>query len=66
MPVCKKFDELSIVQKITKVGQLVHIYQSDDTLHEHLNQLIELATLKGLFDGVVINPTSEETKTDNN
>jgi hypothetical protein len=57
---CKKYQDLSHVEKITYLGQLIHATQSDDELFEMGQNLIDLGIGKGVFDGVTILPESEK------
>jgi len=58
--ICEKYSNLSPTQRIILIGQIVHAIQCDDVLFEHANRMIELATIKGVFDGVVILPPPNE------
>ena len=67
---CKKYDSLTHLQKITMIGELVHSIQSDDAIFELGNEMIKLAFAKGIFDKVKIMPNaieqnSEETSSNN-
>ena len=66
MPNCKKYLELAPVEKIMYIGQLLHATQSDDVLFELGKDLIDLAMLNGVFNGVIINPDTTTNKTENN
>jgi hypothetical protein len=54
--ICKKFSDMTPVEKVLFIGELTHACMSDDDLHEMGESLIELAKSKGLFDNVKINP----------
>lgn len=56
MPLCKKYDELSHADKVIFLGQICHAAQSNDEIFSFAQTLILLATIKGIFDGVTINP----------
>jgi hypothetical protein len=56
---CPKYQQLTPTERVTFIGSLVHAVQSDDYFFEIAKNIQHLATLRGLFDNVVINPTSE-------
>lgn len=58
--ICKEFEELTPQEKTTYIGQLVHYVQSDSDMFKSGQLLIEVAKSKGLFDNVIINPSTEE------
>jgi hypothetical protein len=60
--ICKKYDNLSHVDKIRYIGELIHIVQNDDEFYEMGVTLINKAKEKGILDGVQILP---EVKNDN-
>jgi hypothetical protein len=60
--ICKKYDNLSHVDKIRYIGELIHIVQNDDEFYEMGVTLINKAREKGILDGVLILP---EVKNDN-
>lgn len=53
---CTKYFNLVPIEKHAFIGELLHAVQSDDELFELAKDIITLATNKGLFNGVVINP----------
>lgn len=53
---CKSYDELSHIQKIVYIGELIHACQSDDHFFNLGEMIIESAKTKGTLDGVVILP----------
>ena len=55
---CEKYTQLTPLERATYVGELVHAVQSDNGLFELGEEVIKLAILKGLFDGVKIMPDS--------
>lgn len=57
---CKKYESLSPIERITLIGSVIHCLQNDDKLFDVAIQMKELGLLKGLFEGVVINPSSIE------
>jgi hypothetical protein len=60
--ICKKYNNLSHVDKIRYIGELIHIVQNDDEFYEMGFSLIYMARMKGILDGVQILP---EVKNDN-
>jgi hypothetical protein len=60
--ICKKYDNLSHVDKIRYIGELIHIVQNDDEFYDMGFSLIYMARMKGILDGVQILP---EVKDDN-
>jgi hypothetical protein len=54
--ICKKYDNLSHVDKIRYIGELIHIVQNDDEFYEMGVTLINKAKEKGILDGVQILP----------
>jgi hypothetical protein len=54
--VCKKFSEMTPVEKVLFIGELTHACMSDDDLHDMGSSLIEIAKAKGIFNNVKINP----------
>jgi len=59
MALCKKYEELNPIERISFIGELLHAAQSDDTVFDMANDLIKLAILRGVFEGVTINPITE-------
>ena len=57
---CKNYDELSHVQKIVYIGELIHACQSDDHFFNLGEMIIESAKNNGTLDGVVILPENNE------
>lgn len=53
---CEKYQELSTVQQIIMVGQIVHALQNDNGMFAHVKNLIDLAALKGIYENVTILP----------
>lgn len=58
---CRTYQELTPKEKRDYIGSLVHSVQSSETLFKMGQRIIEVATQAGAFEGVVINPTPEET-----
>ena len=54
--ICKKYDNLSHVDKIRYIGELIHIVQNDDEFYDMGFSLIYMARMKGILDGVLILP----------
>jgi hypothetical protein len=63
--ICKKYDNLSHVDKIRYIGELIHIVQNDDEFYDMGFSLIYMARMKGILDGVQILPENNEEKTNN-
>ena len=57
---CDNYTNLTPVDKVTYIGELIHACQCDNELFEHGELLIEFAKRKGIFDGVVILPPKSE------
>jgi len=60
--ICKNYDNLSHVDKIRYIGELIHIVQNDDEFYDMGFSLIYMARMKGILNGVQILP---EVKNDN-
>lgn len=58
---CKKYADLSHVDKIRYIGELIHIVQNDDEFYEMGFSLIYMAKMKGILDGVQILPEVKNT-----
>ena len=54
--ICEKYDRLTPIERVSYVGELIHAVMSDNELFDAGNSLINLAILKGLFEGVKILP----------
>mgnify|MGYP001605569871 CR=1 FL=1 len=59
-PICKKYFELTPIERSSYVGQLLHSVMSDDDLYSIGKDLIDIAIAKGLFRNTVINPKIED------
>lgn len=57
---CKKFNELTPMERCLFIAKLSHAVQSDNTLYYAAIKIIESGRLKGVFEGVVFNPPIEE------
>lgn len=62
---CDRYQNLSHLQKVEFIGQLVHACQSDNDLLKMGEKIILLAQQKGVLDGVKIMPPNDETPYDN-
>lgn len=56
----KKYYELTAVEKVKYIGELIHACQTSDIFFSHGEEMIKRAKESGLFDGVVILPNSNE------
>jgi hypothetical protein len=56
--ICQEYEDLSHVDKITLIGKAVHALQSDSKCFEMIKEVVEIATLKGLFNCVTFMPES--------
>lgn len=56
---CENYNKLTPVEKVIFTGQLLHACMNDDGLKELGDEIIKLAMLKGLFEGVKILPETE-------
>lgn len=54
--ICNKYSELSPIEKVKYIGELIHSVQSDDNLYLAGCEVISKAKDEGIFDGVVILP----------
>lgn len=61
---CDSFTKLSALQRVQMVGEIVHAFQSDNATFKNVQDLIQLAKLKGIFDSVTINPYVKESQQD--
>lgn len=57
---CKKYMELSPVERIELIGKIVHAIQSDDKLFAEGQKILRRAETLGIFEGVTILPPVEE------
>lgn len=57
---CNKYSNLSLVEKIRFIGELVHCVQNDDDSFQVGKALIVAAKINGVLDGVVILPENNE------
>ena len=56
---CQSYQSLTPKEKAEFIGQLVHAVQNNNDIFKLGQELIELATLKGLFENVVIMPAGQ-------
>lgn len=56
---CEKYTSLSIPERTTIIGELVHSLQNDNDCFIALLDVIRDAKEKGIFSGVKINPPKE-------
>lgn len=64
--ICKKYKNLSHVDKIRYIGELIHIVQNDDEFYDMGYSLIYMARMKGILDGVKILPEVQDADDNNN
>ena len=60
MALCNKFEKLNPMEKWILVGELAHAIQSDDEMFEMAQDIITIATLRGLYKGITLMPDREE------
>ena len=60
---CDKYFNLTPIERVSLVGELVHAIQSDDELFDMANDLIQLGILKGVFINTAILPEQDNTDT---
>ena len=53
---CPEYQELPHNEKMTNIGELVHLYQNDSGFHQWFTAALEVAREKGHFDKVEIMP----------
>ncbi len=58
--ICKEYSQLSTVEQVIMIGKIVHAIQNDSKYFGIAKDVIELATLKGLFDNVTILPNTNK------
>ncbi len=61
---CDNYQQLTPKERTEYIGSLIHACISDERLFRTGEKLIKEAQKKGLFDGVVINPTTEPNNID--
>lgn len=54
--ICPEYENLAPLERVQMVGEIVHAMQSDSALFKNVQDLIELAKRRGLFENVIINP----------
>ena len=65
MALCKSYNELSHVDKIQFVGELLHACQSDEYFYNLAIDIIKSAKDTGIFNGVVILPMQQDEEQQN-
>ncbi len=56
MALCKEYTDLSYIEQVRLIGELVHAVQTDSELFSLGIQLRDLAISKGVMNGVTILP----------
>jgi len=56
---CDKCFDLTPIERVSLVGELVHAIQSDNELFDMANDLIQLGILKGVFINTAILPEQD-------
>lgn len=56
--ICEKYQNLTPVEQIVMVGQIVHAMQNDDEMFDFVKKIIFLADRRGILDNVTILPNS--------
>ncbi len=56
---CDKYFDLTPIERVSLVGELVHAIQSDNELFDMANDLIQLGILKGVFINTAILPEQD-------
>ena len=56
---CQKWLELSLQEKIEKIGKITHLVQNFETGFDAVTSIIEAAEESGVFKEIVINPVYE-------
>jgi hypothetical protein len=54
--ICENYNNLSLPEKITIVGEIIHAIQNDDKAFKKGMELISYAKARGILDGVTILP----------
>ena len=57
--ICKSYDELTVIEKVQKIGQIAHIMQADEKYFWLCDDLIKQATHDGILDNIKILPEDE-------
>jgi hypothetical protein len=58
---CREYENLSHFQKVTMVGEMVHLMQIDSYTFNAFEELRQIGKMKGLLDDVKILPEQKET-----
>jgi uncharacterized protein YdeI (BOF family) len=56
---CDKYFNLTPIERVSLVGELVHAIQSDDSLFDMAQDVIKLGILKGVFLNTSILPDQQ-------
>lgn len=56
---CTEYFELTSVEKVKFIGELIHACQSNTSLYKTGKNIIEVAKENGIFDGVEILPPKD-------
>lgn len=57
--ICENYNNLSLPEKITIVGEIIHAIQNDDKAFKKGIELISYAKARGILDGVIILPETD-------
>jgi hypothetical protein len=57
----KRYYELSPIEKVKYIGELIHACQASDIFFSHGEEIIKRAKHEGMFDKVIILPNTNET-----
>lgn len=60
---CEKYFNLTPIERVSLVGELVHAIQSDNALLSMAEDIIKLGVAKGIFDDTIINPETPKNDT---
>ena len=58
--ICEKYNNLSIPERVSAIGKVIHAFQQNDDCFIAIMDLIKDAEEKGVFQGVTINPERED------
>ena len=53
---CEGYINLNIVEKYEQIGKLVHAYQNDQDFFEEIEDMLDKAVRRGLFENITIHP----------
>jgi len=57
--ICQNYNNLSLPEKITIIGEIIHAIQNDDKTFKKGIELISYAKSRGVLDGVIILPETD-------